>query len=97
VKIGVEDLRDWAKISADWRAKELNTHQEVINGTRYHTTWFTAIHQNDDECRRYRVWYNEGLSPPYRKQQGWELFDATGIVCDREIRYSKRPDNGYLH
>ena len=97
MKICADQLRQWADISSTWQLKVLNTHKEVRNGTRYQVTWFTAINDDTHECHRYRVWLNEGLSPPYRKQHGWELFDATGSVCDREIRYSKRPDNQYLH
>jgi len=97
MKISAEHLRDWAGIDHNWTVQELNTHQEVKNGTRYQVTWYTAVSCGDSECRRYRVWLNEGLSPPYRRQQGWELFDATGSMCDREIRYSKRDDNAYVH
>ncbi len=97
MKISAEQLRQMAEIDRDWRIQVLNTHREVRNGTRYQVTWFTAINDTSKECRRYRVWLNEGLSPPYRKQHGWELFDRSGDVCDREIRYSKRDDNDYLH
>lgn len=95
--ISADQLRDWATLNHRWDVGTLNSHTEVRNGTRYHTQWFSAIHQSTNECRRYRVWLNEGLSPPYRKQQGWELFDTTGYAVDREIRYSRRNNDDYLH
>lgn len=97
MKICADQLRKWADISCEWRLQVLNTHAEVINGTRHQVTWFTAISDRTNECRRYRVWFNEELSPPYRKQHGWEQFDSAGDVCDREIRYSRRSSNDYLH
>jgi hypothetical protein len=97
MKIGTEHLRQWAKISREWRIQMLNTHTETRAGTRYQTLWFNAVCEETKACRRYRVWFNESLSPPYRKQQGWELFDDEGSVCDREIRYSRRNDSNYLH
>ena len=97
MKISAEQLRHWADIGDDWQLSVLNTHKEVRNGTRYQTTWFSAINDSTRECHRYRVWLNEGMSPPYRKQQGWELFDSSGSVSDREIRYSKRADDEYVH
>lgn len=97
MKISTDQLRTWADISGEWRLQIANTHKEVRNGTRYQVTWFTAVSDETKECRRYRVWLNEALSPPYRKQHGWELFDSTGDVCDREIRYSQRKGDDYLH
>jgi len=95
--ISAEHLRDWAKIDHHWQIETLNSYTEIRDGTRYHTQWFSAIHETTAECHRYRVWLNEGLSPPYRKQQGWELFDTTGYAVDREIRYSRRNNSDYLH
>jgi len=97
MKITSELLRSWAKIDSTWDVKESKSHREVKQGTRYQVVWFTATNSKSQECLRYRVWLNEGLSPPYRKQQGWEVFDANGSISDREIRYSKRDNDNYLH
>jgi len=97
MSIDTDMLRAWANIDSTWQLKILTKHSEVKNGTRYHVVWFAATREEATSSRRYRAWLNEGLSPPYRKQHGWEEFDASGAVCDREIRYSKRKDNNYLH
>lgn len=67
------------------------------NGTHYTTYWYDEYDTNDVIVARLRAWSNVGLSPPYRTQIGWERFSVSGDLLDREVRYSKRKDNNYLH
>jgi len=96
MKIDADTLREWASIDSSWQLQELKKHDAVKHGTRYQVVWFTAVSADREQTRSYRVWLNEGLSPPYRRQRGWELFDADGTLLDREISYTKK-DNRYLH
>jgi len=67
------------------------------NSTVYETRWMDEYDVNDKLIARFRTWTNQAQKPPYRKQIGWERYSLTGKLLDREIRYSRRPDNEYLH
>ncbi|MBX2839831.1 MAG: hypothetical protein KTR35_23440 [Gammaproteobacteria bacterium] len=67
------------------------------DGTRYTTYWFDEHNPENTLVARLRAWSNVGLKPPYRTQTGWERFSIKGDLLDREVRYSKRKDNNYLH
>ncbi len=81
------------------------THSLVLSSSRsitrdstvYETRWLDEHDQSRKLIARFRTWTNQSLKPPYRKQVGWERYSLCGKLLDREIRYSKRPDNGYLH
>jgi len=67
------------------------------NSTVFETRW---LEERDAELKlvaRFRAWSNRQLKPPYRRQTGWERFSRLGNLLDREVRYSKRNDNEYLH
>lgn len=65
--------------------------------TVYETRWFEEQDEQGIAIARYRTWSNQCLKPPYRKQLGWERFSMSGNLLDREIRYSQRETNQYLH
>ncbi|MEE9318841.1 MAG: hypothetical protein V3U76_00185 [Granulosicoccus sp.] len=70
--------------------------------TQRDSIWFEVrwIDEHDDNKRliaRYRTWSNQSLKPPYKKQVGWERYSLSGELLDREVRYSKREYNGYIH
>lgn len=74
--------------------EEFSTRQ---NATHYTTYWYHEHDPKSNLVARLRAWVNVGLSPPYRTQTGWERFSVNGELLDREVRYSKRKDNEYLH
>lgn len=63
----------------------------------YETQWFDEHDSDSKLVARFRSWTNNALSPPYRRQTGWERFSLSGNLLDREVRYSKRKDNDYVH
>ena len=63
----------------------------------FETRWLDEHDSHNKLIARFRTWTNLSLSPPYRKQVGWERFSLSGKLLDREIRYSKRPTDDYLH
>ncbi len=67
------------------------------DGTVYETLWLDEHDKSDKLVARYRTWSNHDLKPPYRKQLGWERYSLSGKLLDREVRYSKREDNEYVH
>jgi hypothetical protein len=73
------------------------SHAETRNDTVFEVQW---LEEHNDECKlvaRYRSWTKQSKKPPYRKQIGWERFCAKGQLLDREVRYSKRDKNDWLH
>jgi len=77
--------------------KESRHQRAKRNNTCFEVCW---IDEHDDKKRliaRYRTWTNQSLTPPYKKQVGWERYSLSGELMDREIRYSKREDNSYIH
>lgn len=67
------------------------------DGTMYETRWLNEHDTSNKLVARYRTWSNQSLNPPYRKQLGWERYSLSGELLDREVRYSKREDNEYVH
>lgn len=63
----------------------------------YETCWLDELDDNLKLIARFRTWTNHSLTPPYRKQLGWERFSLSGNLLDREVRYSKRDNQEYLH
>jgi len=63
----------------------------------YETRWLDEHDKSKKLIARFRTWSNQALKPPYRKQLGWERYSLTGELLDREVRYSKREDDEYLH
>lgn len=67
------------------------------NSTVYETRWLDEHDQSRKLIARFRTWTNQSLKPPYRKQIGWERYSLSGKLLDREVRYSKRANDEYLH
>lgn len=63
----------------------------------YETRWLDEFDDSETLVARFRTWTNRSLKPPYRKQLGWERFSLSGNLLDREVRYSKRDDQEFLH
>ncbi|NND92646.1 MAG: hypothetical protein HKN42_17465 [Granulosicoccus sp.] len=61
------------------------------------TRWLEELDAQDRLVARFRTWTKQSLKPPYRQQIGWERFSLTGQLLDREIRYSRRDSDDYLH
>lgn len=74
-----------------------STRREEKDSTVYETHWLEERDDKQKLIARFRTWTNRSLKPPYRRQLGWERFSLSGNLLDREIRYSKRSDQEYLH
>jgi len=79
------------------RLTKANAYTEKRGNTVYRTQWLNESGENDALVSRIRTWTNETSRPPYRKQVGWERYSPTGELLEREVRYSKRADNEWLH
>lgn len=67
------------------------------DSTVYETRWLDEHDETKKLIARFRTWSNQTLKPPYRKQLGWERYSLSGELLDREVRYSKRDDDEYIH
>ncbi len=67
------------------------------NGTQYETQWFDEYDNSRRLIARFRTWTNQAMQPPYRKQTGWERYSLSGNLLDREVFYSKRTTEEYIH
>lgn len=74
-----------------------SSRSKTRNSTVYETRWFDELDVNGTLVARFHTWSHHALKPPYRKQVGWERYSLAGKVVDREVRYSKRDNNDYLH
>ncbi|MFK7853100.1 MAG: hypothetical protein AB8B79_03260 [Granulosicoccus sp.] len=63
----------------------------------FETRWLDEHDESQKLVARFRTWTNQSMKPPYRKQIGWERYSLSGDLLDREVRYSKRKTNDYLH
>lgn len=79
------------------RLAESGNHKTNRESTRYETCWLEEYDAHDQLVARFRAWTRQSLKPPYRKQVGWERFSLSGELLDREVRYSRRMNEGYLH
>lgn len=73
------------------------SHVETRNGAVFEVQWLEEHDEDNALVARYRSWTKQAQRPPYRKQMGWERFSAKGQLLDREVRYSKRDTNDWLH
>lgn len=73
------------------------SHVETRNGTVSRVQWLEEHNEDNALIARYRSWTKQSQRPPYRKQMGWERFSAKGQLLDREVRFSKRDTNDWLH
>ncbi|WP_088918194.1 hypothetical protein [Granulosicoccus antarcticus] len=93
-------MPDYAKLfalAAGNRLAESGSRKTTRNGTSYEVRWLDEYDPNDRLVGRFRTWTNQLLKPPYRKQVGWERFSLSGEMLDREVRYSRRKTEDYLH
>ncbi|MFK8078887.1 MAG: hypothetical protein AB8B97_01260 [Granulosicoccus sp.] len=74
-----------------------SVHREEKNSTLCETRWLAEHDDKQKLIARFRTWTNRSLTPPYRRQLGWERFSLSGNLLDREVRYSKRDNQEYLH
>lgn len=77
--------------------KVSRSHQEKQASTHCETQWLDEHDEHGILIARLRTWTNRDLSPPYRQQLGWERYSLAGEMLIREIRYSKRSNNDYVH
>jgi len=84
-------------ISPTHSLKLQNRQRTQRAGTWFETRWFDEHDARHKLIARYRTWTNQGTQPPYRTQVGWEKYSLSGTLLDREVRYSKRDDNEYVH
>ncbi|MFT6877621.1 MAG: hypothetical protein ACJAZF_003751 [Granulosicoccus sp.] len=73
------------------------THVETRDGTVFKVQWLEERNQDETLVARYRSWTNQSQRPPYDKQTGWERFCVKGQLLEREVHYSKRDTNDWLH
>ena len=73
------------------------THVETRNSTVLEVQWLEEHNEDETLVARYRSWTNQSQRPPYNKQVGWERFSVKGQLLAREVRYSKRDTNDWLH
>lgn len=77
--------------------KQQNHKLTEKDQAHYETCWYV---EKDDQKRivaRYRSWSNQGKQPPYRAQIGWERYSPSGMLLEREVKYSKLDQNETLH
>lgn len=73
------------------------TDTQTCNDTEYKVQWLDEHDANEILVARYRSWSKQAKKPPYRQQTGWERFSIKGHLLAREVRYSKRETNDWLH
>ena len=74
-----------------------SSRSKTRDSTVYETRWFDEFNADGKLVARFHSWSHHALKPPYRKQLGWERYGLSGNVLDREVRYSKRDNNDYVH
>ncbi|MFK7889623.1 MAG: hypothetical protein AB8B63_02315 [Granulosicoccus sp.] len=84
-------------LPAEHTLVETRTQRVKQNGTVYETRWLDELDESRQPVSHFRAWANHSLQPPYRRQSGWERYSPGGALLDREIRYSQREDNDYVH
>jgi len=92
--------RDLAKLFGLSKSNSLTlsrSHVETNDGIEYQAKWIDERNENQKLIARYRSWTNQSHRPPYHKQIGWERYSVTGQLLDREVRYSKRDTNEWVH
>ena len=73
------------------------THVVTRDSTVFEVQWLEEHNEDNKLVARYRSWTNKSQKPPYRKQVGWERYSLSGKILDREVHYSKRDTNDWLH
>lgn len=84
-------------LSPEHRLAECKSTVASRNGSSCETRWLEEYDAGNQLVARFRTWTRQSLRPPYRKQVGWERFSLSGELLDREVRYSRRLTEGYLH
>lgn len=93
----VQELSKVVELSEHHSLTVSRSHKETRGNTVYETQWLDERNEHNKLVARFRLWTNQSTKPPYRKQTGWERFSVNGALLDREIRYSKRDNNEWLH
>lgn len=84
-------------IARGHRLRQQSRQQVERDGVSYETRWLDEFDDDDRLIARYRTWQNTARIPPYRRQLGWEKYSLAGDLLDREVRYSKRETDEYVH
>ncbi len=93
----VEQFERLLKINDQHQLSVRSSHIEKRGNTQFQTHWLDERDAEQILVARIRAWTNESSHPPYRKQIGWERYSLKGDLLDREVRYSKRSNNDWLH
>ena len=96
-EISTHDLEQLFGLSQSHSLTLSRSHVEKRNDTVFEVQWLDEHNKEFKLVARYRSWTNQSQKPPYRKQIGWERYCAKGELLDREVRYSKRDTNDWLH
>jgi len=93
-------LRDYKRLFALCEKHSLSierSYKETRGNTVFETRWINEHNADHTLVARYRIWNNLSTTPPYRQQNGWERYSISGDLLDREVTYSKRENNEWLH
>jgi len=93
----VEQFERLLRINNQHQLSVRSSHTEKRGNTHFQTHWLDERDAEQTLVARIRAWTNESSHPPYRKQIGWERYSLKGDLLDREVRYSKRSNNDWLH
>ena len=84
-------------LPAQHSLKLSSSNQVTRDNTVFETRWLDEHDEQQNLIARFRTWTNQSTTPPYRKQVGWERYSLSGELLDREVRYSMRETDEYLH
>jgi len=93
----VDDLDSLFGLDPDHSLKLLSKQRLEKDGNWYETRWLDEHDESHKLVARFRAWMKQGTQPPYQRQIGWERYSLSGQLLDREVRYSKRDNPGYVH
>lgn len=97
IDTSIHDFEQWVGLSQSHSLTLSRTHLETRDHTVFEVQWLEERNEDEILVARYRSWTNQSQRPPYRKQKGWERFSVKGQLLDREVLYSKRDTNDWLH
>jgi len=92
-----EPLRKRLSIAAAHTLEVADTKLKVQPGSERESH---LLYERDALLRivaHHRVWTRQSLTPPYRRQRGWEKYSPSMTLLVREVRYSLPEDGATLH
>ncbi len=93
----LQQCKELFNLSQEHSLSVCRSHREVRNGMQCDVQWLEEYNAQDDLIARSRLWTHAARKPPYKKQNGWEKFSIDGQLLDKEVRYSQRQSNEWLH